>query len=263
MLQECSGSAITAELWHYVNVETIKSRFPENGRLTPIRRTTLTHKLFERLVGHVINGDWKEGDRIPAERELCQQLETGRASLREALKALELLGMVESRVGDGTFVSARSDFLSRPVLWAVTGTDHAELRELIEARLVFEEGIAAMAAKRATAEELQKISAAIEDMRANLESPFAALKADMDFHMRIAEAAHNQILLNVVQLVHNLLRHWLLLKHQTVAATSRSLEHHERIYAAIVQHDSDRVREEMRLHLATSGRLVIEIAGTL
>src|ERR1039458_7303331 len=66
--------------------------------LQPMSRTTLSETLFEKLVGHVVKGDWKEGDRIPSEREISGQLGIGRASLREALKALELLGMVESRV---------------------------------------------------------------------------------------------------------------------------------------------------------------------
>ena len=72
--------------------------------LQPIARATLSETLSEKLVGHVVKGDWKEGDRIPSEREISGQLGIGRASLREDLKALELLGMVESRVGDGTFV---------------------------------------------------------------------------------------------------------------------------------------------------------------
>ena len=67
--------------------------------------------------------------------------------------------MVESRVGDGTFVCPRSDFLSRPLLWAIMGADQAELRGLIEARLVLEESIAAFAAERASAGELRAISA--------------------------------------------------------------------------------------------------------
>src|ERR1700755_2426354 len=96
--------------------------------VTPIARTTLTAAAFEELISYVVNGTWKAGDRIPPERELCQQLGIARTSLREALKAMELIGMLDSRVGDGTFVCDRSQFLSRPLLWAFTGTDHLELR---------------------------------------------------------------------------------------------------------------------------------------
>jgi GntR family transcriptional regulator, transcriptional repressor for pyruvate dehydrogenase complex len=227
--------------------------------LQPMPRTTLSTALFEKLVGHVVNGDWKEGDRVPSERELSEQLGIGRASLRVALKALELLGMVESRVGNGTFVCPRSDFLSRPLLWAITGTDHSELCELMEARLVLEENIAAFAAERATAEELRKIEAALEEMRAQIDDPAASFESDMRFHVAIAEAAHNPILSNADQLVRNLVKHWILLKHSIPGEVAKSLQHHERIYDAILHRDAAAAREAMRNHIATSGRVVIEL----
>ena len=229
--------------------------------LQPMSRQTLSETLFKKLVGHVVKGDWKEGERIPSEREISAQLGIGRASLREALKALELLGMVESRVGDGTFVCPRSDFLSRPLLWAIMGADQSELRQLIEARLVLEESIAAFAAERATAEELQKIKAALEEMRAQIEDPSRSFESDMRFHIAIAEAAHNPILSNADQLMRNLMKPWILLKHKVAGAASNSLAHHDRIYDAILHRDADRARVEMRNHIATTGRVVIEFVS--
>ncbi len=101
--------------------------------VTPIKRSKLTSSVFEQLLSYVVGGDWKPGDRIPPERDLCQQLGIARTSLREALKGMELIGMLDSRIGDGTFVCPRSEFLSRPLLWAFTGTDHEELHEIMEA----------------------------------------------------------------------------------------------------------------------------------
>src|ERR1700730_15386916 len=123
----------------------------------PVERTTLTESAFEQLISYVVNGSWKPGDRISPEHELCQQLGIARTSLREALKAMELVGMLDSRVGDGTFVCARSEFLSRPLLWAFTGTDHAELRDIMEARMLLEQDLARLAAERATTGEGAKI----------------------------------------------------------------------------------------------------------
>jgi GntR family transcriptional repressor for pyruvate dehydrogenase complex len=118
--------------------------------VTPVQRTKLTESVFEQLLSYVVKGSWKPGDRIPPERDLCQQLGIARTSLREALKAMELVGMLDSRVGDGTFVSPRSEFLSRPLLWAFTGTDHEELHEIMEARTIIEENLAGLAAQRGT-----------------------------------------------------------------------------------------------------------------
>lgn len=237
---------------------------PKSGvLLQPIARATLNETLFEKLVGHLVKGDWKEGDRIPSEREIATQLGIGRASLREALKALELLGMVESRVGDGTFVCPRSDFLSRPLLWAIMGADQAELRGLIEARLVLEESIAAFAAERATAGELRAIKAALDDMRAQIDDPSRSFESDMRFHIAIGAAAHNPILSNADQLMRNLMKQWIQLKHRIPGAAARSLEHHVQIYDAILHREPDRARKEMRNHIAATGRVVIEFVGQL
>ena len=229
------------------------------AHLEAIPKTTLSEAAFEKLVQSIIRGSWKEGDRIPPERELCQRLGIGRASLREALKALELIGMLESKVGDGTFVCPRSEFLSRPLLWAITGTDRSELRDIVEARRLLEEDIAALAAERATDEEVQLIGDAVEQFRANAKVPALALDADMNFHLAVARAAHNDILRNAVQLLRNLMKHWLLLKLQLPRAAQMVLQQHEAIFAAIRYRDAGLARERMSQHLSQAGRLLVEV----
>jgi GntR family transcriptional regulator, transcriptional repressor for pyruvate dehydrogenase complex len=232
---------------------------PRNLDFKPIAKTTLTESVFEKLVTSLLEGPWEAGDRIPPERELCQQLGIGRASLREALKALELIGMLECRVGDGTFVLPRSEFLSRPLLWAITGTDKAELRDIVEARKVMEGEIAALAAERATTEEADEIGAAVADLRAGIAEPVRALEADIRFHLALAKAAHNKVLFNAVQLLRNLLGQWLLLKLRMPEAPVRVLQQHEAIYTAIRHRDPSRARAEMLQHLSEMGHLLIKV----
>lgn len=228
-------------------------------RVEPINRAaTLTAATFERLVRLILSGQWPEGARIPPERVLCQQLGIARASLREAVKALELIGVLDSRVGDGTFVCPRSEFLSRPLLWAITGTDLNELRDIVESRRLIEEDIAGLAAERANQEELKKIAAAVEELRSALADPDACLAADLRFHIAVAEAAHNQVLLNSVQLLRNLMKQWILLKLQIPGAAARVLEQHEAILLAIRMRDADRARSAMSSHLGTMGKLLME-----
>src|SRR3954447_11675556 len=89
---------------------------------TNVEGTALAGDIHRKLVSHLMNGDWTEGQRIPSERDICEQLGVGRASLREALKALEIMGMIETRPGGGgTIVRGRSQFFSRPLLWAIAG----------------------------------------------------------------------------------------------------------------------------------------------
>src|ERR1700710_596010 len=165
---------------------------PERRRvataIVPLVRTTLTASAFEQLISYVVNGAWRPGDRIPPERELCQQLGIARTSLREALKAMELVGMVDSRVGDGTFVCPRSEFLSRPLLWAFTGTDNTEFQEIMEARIIIEENLAGLAAQRGNDKEIASIAEAVQMLQDAIARNEPILDADMAFHLAIARA---------------------------------------------------------------------------
>jgi GntR family transcriptional repressor for pyruvate dehydrogenase complex len=211
------------------------------------------------LISHVVNGTWKAGDRIPPERDLCQQLGIARTSLREALKAMELVGMVDSRVGDGTFVCPRSEFLSRPLLWAFTGTDNAEFEEIMEARIIIEENLAGLAAQRATAEEIAAISEAVQLLQDAIARDEPILDADMSFHLSISRASHNSVLANSVQLLRNMMRQWLYYKVLMPEAAPRVLKRHLAISRAIAQRKPVVARREMRLHLEEAMELVVRV----
>ena len=236
---------------------------PANGRTSkpaiPIERTTLAASAFEQLISYVVNGDWKAGDRIPPERELCQQLGIARTSLREALKAMELIGMLESRVGDGTFVCPRSEFLSRPLLWAFTGTDHHELRDIMEARVLLEKDLAGLAAERGSTEEIDKIADAVQMMRDSIARNTSILDADMTFHLAVADAAHNEVLRNAVQLLRNLMRQWIFLKLLMPDVPLKVLKRHEAIYLAIRKRDPEAARNAMWKHLDETVALVTQV----
>jgi len=222
--------------------------------LTPVTRTTLTADICREMVSHLIRGDWTAGERIPTEKELCMQLGVGRASLREAMKALEIMGMIETRLGDGTFVCHRSEFLSRPLLWAITGSSTSDSRELVEARRLIEVALAAFAAERATAENLKEIGKYLDEMELSLDNAAMFQEADINFHLAIALAAHNRILHNALQLTRNLMQRWIghSLSHPGVAA--KALWQHKEIFLAIEKKDPERAGTAMRRHLDQMAR---------
>jgi GntR family transcriptional repressor for pyruvate dehydrogenase complex len=217
--------------------------------LTPVTRTTLTGDICRKMVSHLIRGDWREAERIPPERELCQRLGVGRASLREALKALEIMGMIETRLGDGTYVCHRSDFLARPLLWAITGSSETEANELIEARKLIEGELVGLAAERATAEELKHIGENLDRMEQELAIPEEFLRADIDFHMAIAKAAHNRILLNALLLIRNLMRDWIRSTIPIEGVADIALEQHKGIFVALAKKNKAQASSLMRSHL--------------
>jgi GntR family transcriptional repressor for pyruvate dehydrogenase complex len=128
----------------------------------------------------------------------------------------------------------------------------------VEARRLIEEEIAALAAERASSIEIQRIGETVEELRVSLPLPEAALAADMHFHVALAEAAHNQILLNAVQLFRNLMKQWIHLKLRGEGVPRQVLEQHEQIFAAIRHRDPELARLRMREHLGSMGRLLIQ-----
>jgi len=210
------------------------------------------------MISQLIRGDWSESERIPPERALCQQLGVGRASLREALKALEIMGMIETRLGDGTFVCRRSEFLSRPLLWAMTGSDPAETQELVEARRLIEVELVGLAAERATPENLKELSGHLDRMEASLNDEAAFQAADINFHLSLGQAAHNEILHNALQLIRNLMQQWIGETLALEGVAAEALDHHKQIFLAIAKRNAERGRVAMRIHLDTMGRYLAE-----
>jgi GntR family transcriptional repressor for pyruvate dehydrogenase complex len=217
--------------------------------LTPVVRTTLTADICRKMVGQLIRGIWAEGEKIPAERELCQKLGVGRASLREALKALEIMGMIETRLGDGTYVCKRSEFFSRPLLWAIASSSEADARELVEARTVIEVELAGLAAEHATADDLKQIAEQLEQMVREKRNEKEFVRADINFHIAIGRAAANSILMNALHLIRNLLHKWILGAVGTRGVPEKACAQHRRILDAIRKRDRAAARKEMRRHL--------------
>lgn len=224
--------------------------------IRPIQRTTLATAAFEQLIANVVNNVWKAGDRLPAERELCQQFGIARTSLREALKAMELVGILNSRVGDGTFVCPRSEFLSRPMMWAFTGMDKTELHDVMEARLIIEEGMVGLAAERASKDQVDTINKAVLAMGDCIARNESILDADMAFHMAIAEAAGNPLLSNSLQMLRKLMRQGIQFKLLLPGVSPAILKDHLAIYQAIKKRNVAAARKAMRHHLLETMKMV-------
>ncbi len=217
--------------------------------LTPVTRTTLTADICRKMVGHLIGDQWREGERIPAERELCQKLGVGRASLREALKALEIMGMIETRLGDGTYVCKRSEFFSRPMLWAITRSSEVHTRELVEARMLIEVELAGLAAERATVASIKRLSDELDRMEKTKDDPQQFVEADVSFHLALGDAASNSILMNALNLIRNLLQQWIMSALAIEGVPEKACAQHKRILLAIKNRDSAGARKAMQRHV--------------
>ncbi len=159
---------------------------------------------------------------------------------------------------DGTYVCQRSEFLSKPLLWAITSSSEPEVYELVEARKLIETELAGLAAERATADDLKEIGKHLDRMERSPQAPSELLQADIEFHLAIGEAAHNSILMNALNLIRNLLQEWIGRTLQEPGVYTRALEHHKAIFFAVAKKNVPAARAAMLAHLEEMARLYIQ-----
>lgn len=217
--------------------------------LTQIQRTNVVEEIVDRLMTHV--AELQPGDRFPAERALVRQLGVSRSSMREALRVLSSLGLLEVREGLGTFV-AQSDgpFLSQAlVVNTIVGGQTA--RDMYEVRALIEPYAARTAAERATPDHVVEIEGCLIQQAASLDSVDRFLEADVAFHLAIADAAGNRILFQMLRAVRALM----MARMATLLAARRDMAprhaEHRAIYLAIARRDGGEAERLMRAHMRT------------
>ena len=219
-----------------------------------IESDRLYRKIARQPSELIVSGEFKPGLRLPAERDLAEQLGVSRPSVREALIALEIEGKVEVRVGSGVFVSQ-----NKPAKPLLADEDHGEGPfELLQARMTVEGETAAHAAADATPAEVEEIRAAVDELHRCQAEGLPTDSADRAFHLSIARATHNGPLTSVVELLWDQGRGkmWKQMeKHfQTAALRAATLRDHRAILVAIAAGDSNGAREAMKKHLSRVSR---------
>ena len=220
----------------------------------PVYRTVKTSRLYEQIVQQVedsiLKGQLKPGDQLPAERDLAQRFGVSRTAVREAVKILSEKGLVEAYSGRGTFVTNGSSQAIRQSLDLMIRINRQEgSANLAELRLVLEPGIAGLAAVRIEEPLMSTMREAVAVMERNLHDPDAYVEADLDFHLALAEAAGNPLILSLLDAIVVLLREERSRIFNVDGGPERGQFHHKRILAAVEQHDAERSREAMRAHL--------------
>jgi DNA-binding FadR family transcriptional regulator len=217
--------------------------------IATVESRRLYQQIAAQLSGLIASGEFAVGQRLPSERELAAQLGVSRPSLREALIALELEGLVEVRVGAGIWVTAAS--ARAP---AMTAQQEGEGPfELLRARWLIEGEITAAAAREATAADLASIRAALAEME-RLEKKHEDFSAfDREFHLRIAASTHNGVLQTVVEDLWDRGRGavWRLMEQhfRTPELQAATVADHRAIHQALAAHDPREARNAMRAHL--------------
>ncbi|MDD2452466.1 MAG: FadR/GntR family transcriptional regulator [Synergistaceae bacterium] len=209
-------------------------------------KTKIYDQVVEKVKKMIASGELPQGSALPAERQLIEDLNVSRSSLREGFRILEMMGFIESIPGKGRFVRKSRGEGSQS--GRVPLQDEAIL-ELVEARLVLEPAIAVEAAKHASPSDLTRIRRILTKTGKDVESLEHRAQCDYDFHLVLAESTHNFIFVNIVKMTFNLImatheRIYTLLDDKEIF-----LREHEEVYDAIVVRDLERAARLMKAHV--------------
>ncbi|MFY9908862.1 MAG: FadR/GntR family transcriptional regulator [Candidatus Sulfotelmatobacter sp.] len=215
-----------------------------------IRTSRLYEQIVQQIEESVLKGTLKPGDQLPAERELALQLGVSRTAVREAVKALREKGLVEAYSGRGTFITDGTTHAARQSFDLMVKIGQQESSaNLAELRLILEPGIAALAAERIEEEYLTAMRDAVAVMDRSLKDPAAYIEADLDFHLALAEAAANPLILSLIDSIVGLLREQRIKIFNVEGGPQRGQIHHKCILEAMEQRNPEMARTAMSAHL--------------
>jgi DNA-binding FadR family transcriptional regulator len=234
----------------------------ENGSLLkPIRRVRLYENAVEQIQTLILSKEYKPGDRLPSERSLAEQFHISRHSLREALRILDVMGLIGIRVGDGIYVK-EVDFL--PYIESLNLSISSRLPmerdsfiKLWGARRILETGMVDLAAKQVTESFLKSLWRCIEEMKKNIDHQDAFISAGIRFHRLIAEIAQNEILILIWDMLANLIRKSQFKIYGIPWSPKKALQAHKKIYLALKAKDSKKAVEAMKQHMMDEEKALV------
>ena len=222
--------------------------------IEPIRRVKLYEEVAARIRDLIASGELGPGRALPSERKLAEQFKVGRAVIREAIRQLEVSGLVESRHGGGNYVrEVTAEHLVAPIASMLNGMGHLR-EELMDARLFFEPQMARAAAARATPEDLQKLEEVIRRQEERITNGHSGAEEDAEFHDLLARSTHNTVVERIMEVIDGLLEEsqWRLFR--SVERSNISLEGNRRILDAVLRHDQEAAQRAMVEHLEDIAR---------
>jgi len=228
---------------HQTRVKSVESKI---RRVTKI---SISEEIAKQIMDLISNGDLKPGEHLPSERELCINFGASRSSLREALRCLSIVGVLNARVGEGTSVAVDGGkFLRKIIEWRLI-TERHDIENLLEVRIALEGVSAAKTALHGTPEDVEKLRKILAKMKKAIgdEKAFAAL--DLEFHITLANASRNVLISDLISLIRSQLvkgLHRVLVLPHALPLTHKE---HTAIIKAIERHDAEAARDAMHVHL--------------
>jgi DNA-binding FadR family transcriptional regulator len=217
--------------------------------ITPIKKTRIAEEVADRIRVLMLDGTFPPGEPLPSERHLAERFGVSRGSIRDALRTLETIGLLETRHGQGTFPHELSvDRLVAPL--ASVMAYRSDLQdELLDVRRMFEPAVARAAALRATDEDLADLQRILDVQRQKLKSSQSAIAEDTAFHAILARATRNRVVMSIMATLNDLLVESRTQSLQQKGRPARSIDGHESVVAALRRKDPEGASQAMYNHI--------------
>ena len=227
-------------------------------RVHPVRRSRIYEAIVEQLQDLILRGEVTGGDRLPSERDLADRFDGSRVSVRQALAVLQAMGLIQIRSGGGVFVRERSAGVSSPA--AAISADQGVPEAQMEVRLLVEPRTAALAALRCSPADIRRMGDAIADQRRGIATSDLGITGDVRFHLAVAGAAGNPILLQMMESVMSALMPSRAASARVVGGPLKAVQEHQVILRAIERRDPRAAERAMRSHLFSVERHALGLA---
>jgi GntR family transcriptional regulator, transcriptional repressor for pyruvate dehydrogenase complex len=232
-----------------------------NSKFRRVNKISISEDIAQQILDLISNGDLLPGQRLPSERELCKTFGAARSSLREALRCLSIIGVLNARVGEGTLVAIDGGkFLGKIMEWRLI-TERHDIENLLEVRIALEGTAAADVALRGSEEAIARLGALLAKMKTSLKDKKRFAELDLEFHVTLAKASGNSLLFDLVSMIRSQLVRGLAKVLLAPNAVPLSFQEHTAIVRAIERRDAEGAREAMHAHLGSALRRHKEAVG--
>lgn len=219
------------------------------SKFRPIRKVSIAEEIAKQIMDLISSGTLRPGQRLPSERQLCEHFDASRSSIREALRGLSIVGVLNARVGDGTSVAINGGMFMRKVMECRMITEKHDIDNLLEVRLALEVMSATRAAKNATEEDLNELRELVAKMKVCGTNEVQFARLDAEFHVVIAKASGNTLILDLVSMIRSQLIRALTKALRSPNAILHSNKEHATLLNSIECHDADASKAAMLAHL--------------
>ncbi|NLG89655.1 MAG: FadR family transcriptional regulator [Clostridiaceae bacterium] len=219
--------------------------------ITAIKPKRISDEVFEQMKEHIITGEWAPGSKIPSEHELVELFGVSRVSVREAIHRLVGMGVLTIRRGEGTFVNEVLPENYMNTLLPILMIESASFSETLEFRAIMEAESARMAAKRADEKDIARLEKALKAMEKKKGNIQEFAEADLNFHVAVAMATHNSVIIKVNAIIHDMLKK-IMEEIVDITGYEGGLYYHGKILEAIKNRDESTAAKLMREHISAT-----------